>query len=227
MKKYGWVFSFLVLLLGILACAGGFDVEDAPQLAGTVTYEETEQVDAAAAKAALQIYGRDVLGIDLPNIRAGGKAGELNLPVSTMDGVEVAFDLAGTTYFGVWGQGAASLSFGDTAVSGDLYADVQDGTLGAFAIRVSQPLPVDAPTALGLILTTYPGLLPYEFFETPIEETGFQFTSGQAENVAVSGWNVTLTGTTISAGVRPGMLDGNSLVWVVVASGDLAAPFNQ
>ncbi len=111
--------------------------------------------------------------------------------------------------------------------SGDLYADVQDGTLGAFAIRVSQPLPVDAPTALGLILTTYPGLLPYEFFETPIEETGFQFTSGQAENVAVSGWNVTLTGTTISAGVRPGMLDGNSLVWVVVASGDLAAPFNQ
>ena len=39
-------------------------------------------------------------------------AGEIDLPVSTQDGVEVAVDLAGTTYFGLWKNGIASLSFG-------------------------------------------------------------------------------------------------------------------
>ena len=226
MKTKRWILALLALTLAILACAGP-NIEGAPKLSGTVTYEEAQKVTQIDAKEAIQTYARDVVGIEIPNLKAGGKSGELNLPVSTQDGVEVAFDLAGTTYFGIWGQGVASLSFGDTAVSGDLFADVEDGSLGAFAIRVSQPLPVDAPNALGMILTTYPGLIGYEFFETLIEETGFQFAAGKTDDIAIQGWDVTLTGTTISAGVRPGIGGGQSVVWVVVASGALATPFNQ
>ncbi len=227
MKKNRWIFAILILKVVSLACVGGLDPEDAPQLAGTITYEEGQQVTPIEAKEAIQTFAREVVGLDIPDLRAGGKSGELNLPVSTMDGVEVAFDLAGTTYFGVWGRGVASLSFGDSAVSGDLFADVQDGSLGAFAVRVDEPMPADAPTALGMILTTYPSLMGYEFFETPLEEVGFEFSAGQADDIDIQGWEVTLTGTTISAGVRPGVRESKSVVWVVVASGALATPFDQ
>ena len=225
MKKNKGLLAILALLLAILACAGP-DIEDAPKIAGTITYEESTPVTQIEAKEAIQIYGRDVLGIDIPNLMAGGASGEINLPVSTQEGVDVAIDLAGTTYLGFWKSGVASLSIGDSEVNGDLIAEVQDGTLGAFAIRVDQAFPSDAPTALGMIITTYPKLAGYEFFETNVEE-GFGFTAGQTNDIHLQGWNVSLTGTTISVGVKPGIREANPIVWVVVASGDLATPINQ
>ena len=223
-KNKGWLAIF-ALVLAVLAWAGP-EIKGAPKIAGTVTYEESTPVTQIEAKEAIQVYARDVLGIDIPNLTAGGTSGEINLPVSTQEGVEVAINLAGTTYLGFWKSGVASLSIGDSEVSGDLIADVQDGTLGVFAIRVNQAFPPDAPTALGMIITTYPGLAGYEFFETPVEE-GFGFTAGQADDINLQGWNVTLTGTTISVGVKPGVQEGNSIAWVVVASGALATPLGQ
>jgi len=226
MKKYQWLSAFLVLFLAALACDGPVP-EAAPRLAGTVTYGESTLVTQVDAKEAIRTYAREVLGIEIPKLVAGGTSGEVNLPVSTQQGVEVAIDLAGTTYVGVWTQGVASLSFGDSSVSGDLFADVQDGSLGAFAIRSDQAFPADAPTALGMIITTYPGLSGYEFYETPIEEQGFAFTAGQVDDIRIQDWEVNLTGTTIRAGVRPGVQGGKSVVWAVVASGVLATPFDQ
>ena len=231
MKRCRWIFPLIVLSLGILACAvpGIGDGQDsgAPRLAGTVTYQESVPVPQIDAKGAIQTYAHEVLGLDIPDLIAGGKSGEINLPISTLEGVEFSVGLAGTTYIGIWGRGAASLSFGDSTVSGDLFADVQDGSLGAYAVRVDQAYPADAPTALGLIVTTYPGIIGYEFFETPVEEKGFEFYAGKTEDIGIQDWGVTLTGTTIRAGVKPGMLGGNSVVWVVVASGALATPLDQ
>lgn len=224
MKKGLWV--VLALLFSVLACNAPVSEEGA-RLAGTVTYEEGDSVESRNAKETIQTYAREVLGLEIPELVAGGKSGEVNLPVSTMDGVQVAIGLAGTTYVGVWGQGAASVSFGDSEVSGDLYADVQDGSLGAFAVRAERELPVDAAGALDLVLNTYPGLRGYEFMEVPAEESGFQFTAGKADNIHLQGWEVTLTGTTITAGVKPGVLPGRSVVWVVVGSGVLATPLGQ
>ena len=170
----------------------------------------------------------DVLGLDIPDLKAGGRTGELNLPISTQDGFEVAVDLAGTSYFGIWKQGFASLSVGDSAVSGDWFADVQDGSLGAFVVRLDQNFPSDAPTALGMVLTTFPGLSGYEFFEMPIEDLetqGFEFQAGQADDVRLQSWEITLTGTTITAGVRPGVQDGKSIAWVVVACRGISDTF--
>jgi hypothetical protein len=228
MKKFSWILALMGVLLAVIACSipqiGG---SQGPRLAGTVTYEESDPVPQIDAKEAIKKYASDVLGLDIPDLTAGGKSGELNLPISTLEGVEFAVDLAGTTYVGFWGQGAASLSFGDSTISGDLFADVQDGSLGAYGVRVNQDFPGDAGTALGLILTTFPGISGYEYFESPAEANEYQFYAGSAEDISLQDWGVTLTGTTIRAGVRPGLLGGNSIVWVVVASGALATPLDQ
>jgi hypothetical protein len=69
-------------------------------------------------------------------------------------------------------------------------------------------------------------LTGYQWIETP-SETGYAFTTGEVESVSIESWSVELTGTTINAGVVPGLLNNQSFVWVVVASGVLAAPFQQ
>ena len=151
-------------------------------------------------------------------------ARDISLPLNLQDNVEVAVDLAGTTYFGFWSGGIASLSFGDSDVSGDFVADVRDGTLGVFALTVGSAPPTDPAAALNLIRSTYPGLSGYQWVETPSEK-GYTFTTGEAERVSIESWSVELTGTTLNAGVVPGLLNDQSFVWVVVASGILAAPF--
>jgi hypothetical protein len=215
-----------ILIISILACSNIPQGPGGVELEGTVTHSDPTPVDKIDAKEAIQTYASDVLGLDIPNLFAGGTAGEFSLPVSLQDGVEVAIDLAGTTYFGVWSGGIASLSFGDSNVSGDLIADVRDGSLGVFMVTEMVAPPTDSASALALIQQTLPGLYGYEWIETPVER-GFGFTTGQADDVSIQSWSVQLTGTTINAGVSPGVLSNQSLVWVVVASGVLAAPFGQ
>ncbi len=209
------IIPILILLLVTLACGGAPPTKEAPAPA--------EEIDA---KEAIQTYANDVLGLDIPSLFAGGTSGELSLPVSMQDGIELAVDLAGETYFGVWSGGIASLSFGDSDVSGDLAADVRDGALGVFALTVGAAPPENPAAALDLIQETYPGLSGYQWIEVPAEQ-GYAFTAGEANNVSLQSWSVELTGTTINAGVAPGLLSNQSFVWVVVASGVLAAPFQQ
>ena len=219
------IFPTILVLFAILACSipqNGGEVE----LGGTVTYSAPTPVEKVEAKEAIQTYASDVLGLQIPNLLAGGTAGEVSLPVSMQDDVDVAVDLAGSTYFGVWSGGIASLSFGDSNVSGDFKADVRDGSLGVFMVTQMVASPSDSGSALALIQETYPGLRGYNWVETPVER-GYGFTTAQASDVSLQSWAVELTGTTINAGVSPGLLNNQSLVWVVVASGVLAAPFGQ
>lgn len=207
----------LALFFAILAC-------NSPQPG------ETESpANKIEAKEAIQTYARDVLGLEIPNsMRAGGTAGEISLPVSLQDGVDVAVDLAGTTYFGVWSGGAASLSFGDGDVSGDFIADVRDGALGVFGVTHKAALPTEPAAAIALIEQVYPGLGRYEWEETTTAQgQGFSFSARQPENASVQSWSVELTGTTIRAGVAPGIGQNQSLVWVVLASGALASTLGQ
>jgi hypothetical protein len=220
MKKHKWMLVPILLILVSFACVNP-KPEGTPRLTGSTPVEKIESVEA------IQTYARDILGFDMENLKAGGKSGEINFPVKTREGVDVSIDLAGTTYLGIWKQGFASLSFGDSDVSGDLYADVQDGSLGVFSNRVDQIFPSDAGSALGLILATCPGLSDYEFLEIINDEPGFDFKAGQVDDIHIQTWGVTLTGTTITSGVNPAVQDGKSIVWVVVASGALATPFDN
>ena len=215
-----------MLIVSILACSLIPQKIGDVELRGTVTHSTPSLVDKIDAKLAIQTYAQDVLSLQLKNLFAGGAAGDISLPLNLQDDVDIAVDLAGTTYFGFWSGGIASLSFGDSDVSGDFMADVRDGTLGVFALTVGSAPPQDPATALNLIQSTYPGLTGYQWIETP-SETGYTFTTGEVESVSIESWSVELTGTTLNAGVVPGLLNDQSFVWVVVASGVLAAPFQQ
>ncbi|MFN2236638.1 MAG: hypothetical protein ACK2U1_20600 [Anaerolineales bacterium] len=215
-----------LLIVSILACSLIPQKVGDVELRGTVTHSTPSLVDKIDAKQAIQTYAQDVLSLQINNLFAGGAAGDISLPLNLQDNVDIAVDLAGTTYFGFWSGGIASLSFGDSDVSGDFVADVRDGTLGVFALTVGSAPPTDAASALNLVQSTYPGLTGYQWVETP-SETGYAFTTGEVESVSIESWSVELTGTTINAGVVPGLLNNQSFVWVVVASGVLAAPFQQ
>ena len=215
-----------LLIITILACSLIPQKVGEVELRGTVTHSTPSLVDKIDAKQAIQTYAQDVLSLQINNLFAGGAAGDISLPLNLQDNVDIAVDLAGTTYFGFWSGGIASLSFGDSDVSGDFMADVRDGTLGVFALTVGSAPPADAASALSLIQSTYPGLTGYQWIETP-SETGYTFTTGEVESVSIESWSVELTGTNLNAGVVPGLLNDQSFVWVVVASGVLAAPFQQ
>lgn len=228
MWKHRYLFAIIVLVFGVLACATPTRT-GSPSLSGTVEVERGTRVPQVDAVNAIQTFAQEVLGLSIPNLKAGGTAGEIKLPVTTQDGVDLAIDMAGTTYIGFWNQGIGALSVGDSTVSGDWAADVKDGSVGAFLVRQDQPLPADAMTALSQVVSTYPGLENYDLVETPIEgvdSQGFSFAARQVDDIRIQSWEVNLTGTTILAGVAPGVQDGRSVVWVVVASGALASPFN-
>lgn len=220
------LFPIFLLIVSILACSLIPQKVGDVELRGTVTHSTPSLVDKIDAKQAIQTYAQDVLSLQINNLFAGGAAGDISLPLTLQDNVDIAVDLAGTTYFGFWSGGIASLSFGDSDVSGDFMADVRDGTLGVFALTVGSAPPTDSNAALNLIQSSYPGLTGYQWVETP-SDTGYTFTTGEVENVSIESWSVELSGTTLNAGVVPGLLSDQSFVWVVVASGVLAAPFQQ
>ncbi|RME51264.1 MAG: hypothetical protein D6796_01335, partial [Caldilineae bacterium] len=116
---------------------------------------------------AITRYASDVLGISVVVRASGGTEGALTLPASAQAGVDAAVEVAGVTYAALLQGGAASVSLGDGAISGDLSADIQDASLGAFVLLQPGASPADASQALNLALSTYPGLagLPFTLQE--------------------------------------------------------------
>ena len=227
MKKHRYLYAIIAVFFGILACASPSG-DSAPRLAGTVEVEGGTPISRVDAKEAIQTYAMEVLGLNIPNLQAGGRSGEINLPINTPEGFDVILDMAGTTYFGFWNQGFASLSIGDSTITGNWKADVEGGTIGIYAVRQDQDVPTNAEMALNQVITTFPGLSGYEFIESSIEEfdiQGFSFAATQVEDINMESWEATLTGTTIRAGVAPGLLGSKSLAWVFVGSGALGSPF--
>jgi hypothetical protein len=229
MKKNKWMYFPLLLLLAILACTSRVPTEP-PKIAGTVSVQRSTPISQEEAISAIHAYAKDVLGLDIEDLKATGRSGEITFPMSTKEGVDTAVDLAGTTFFGFWDDGITSLSIGDSTVSGDLEADIEDGSLGTFWLWVDQPYPGVESEALSMVLETFPGLSGIDFIKTEregIDTQGFEFMSKQTDEVRLQNWGVTLTGTTFRIGVRPGIRQGRSIIWAVVASGALASPFLQ
>lgn len=227
MKKYRYLYAIIAVLIGILACTSPSG-DTSPRIAGTVEIDGGTPVTRVDARAAMQTYAKEVLGLNISNIQAVGKSGEINLPINTPEGFDVILDMAGTTYFGIWNQGFASLSIGDSTITGNWSADVEGGTIGVYAIRQDQEFPANAEMALNQVINAFPGLSEYEFIESSIEEfdiQGFSFAATQVDDIKMESWEATLTGTTIRTGVAPGLLGSKSLAWAFVASGALGSPF--
>ncbi|MBN2147957.1 MAG: hypothetical protein JW726_11235 [Anaerolineales bacterium] len=190
------------------------------------TPQPPEWTPAAQAEAqqAIQDYARDVLGIEVQILIGTGLIQDLSLPLLVEEGANDAIALSGVTYFGVWDDGIASLSMGEGSVSGDTNADLQEGSLGIFSLRMSQAMPEDANAALALIKQTYPGLVALDFYPDAVENEAFAFSTSKAQDYSIRDGQATLSGTLITAGVSPARRPNMIMVWVVVASGALATP---
>ncbi len=211
MKKI--LIPVLLLALAALAC-GGTPTPEA------VTPPPDGEV---GAKEAIQTYARDVLGLEIEKLWAGGTAGDVTLPAGLQEDVDLAVSLSGETYFGLWTEGIAMLAYGDGEVSGDFIADIENGTVAVFALRRNGDFPADADAALTLILETYPNLSRYTWEPIP-SEADYRFNAANPESFGIQSWSLELTGTTLKAGVMPGVASQN-IVWVVAASGALSKPF--
>lgn len=229
MKNCRYLWAMIALLIGVIACASPSEGQSI-HFDGTIAVERGTPIPQVEAVEALQTYAQEVLGMSLLDLRAGGRMGEVNLPIANQEGLEVAFEMAGITYWGFWNQGFGSLSVGDSTITGDWTADVQDGSIGIYVVRQEQDFPENAVTALNQVMSTFPNLNRYEFIESPIEGfdvQGFSFSAEQVDDIHIQSWEATLTGTMIYAGVTPGMQGSRSIAWAFIASGALAALFSQ
>ncbi len=201
-----------------------------------------------AAQTVVQ-YAADVLGAPVTVESAGEKTGTgtLTLPPTVQSGVNAAVSIAGETVAAVLNNGAASVSLGDGAISGDIQADVQDASLGAFVLQQNIALPPNADSALALVRSTFPGIagLPFEWQQraqnapsgagklllpTPPggsprpagNRTEFIFTASTRQNeLDVHNGQAKMVAISAVVGILPGV-GGSVEVFAVVGKGSLA-----
>jgi len=195
-------------------------------LPGTLLPQLLDQLNQEQAALALEAYARDVLGINVDiSIGRSTTVNDLNLPVTTESGANQAMQLAGVSYNGLFQDGIASLSLGSGTTSGsDLTGSLENASLGAFSINLSQTMPASADEALALIKATYPGIANRELILSD-QTSGYTFQTSEEQDWAIANGQIILKGTLIGAGVAEGRRPGRITVWVTVASGTLAAPF--
>ncbi len=184
------------------------------------------------AGQAVRQYAGAALGIEVEVLAAGGREGQVTLPPSAQAEVDAAVRLAGVTYAALLREGAASVSLGAGSISGDLSADIQDASLGAFSLLRDGRLPANPDEALNLVRSTFPGVSHLTFtrqeasagagplagggaqgyvFSAHTEQSEVDVKSGQAKVVAVGAL----------AGVTPAGVNRVN-VFVVLGKGALA-----
>jgi hypothetical protein len=120
----------------------------------TVTSEE--------AKAAIESYATNVLGIAVTVRKAGGLTNDVTKTLTqTPNGSSAqsaTVKLAVKTYYATLANGAASLSYGKGTISGDVNVDVQASSLGVYSLMATNTGTLTASTALALAKATFPNL---------------------------------------------------------------------
>jgi len=118
--------------------------------------------DYDAAQAITQ-YAANVLHVNVEVVVAGSKAGDVPVPQSVQESLDAAINVAGTTYAGLLQNGAASVSLGAGNISGNMDADIQDASLGAFSLLQAGAVPTNETDALVLVQVTFPGIADWPF----------------------------------------------------------------
>jgi hypothetical protein len=134
---------------------------------------ENLPVDYESSQAVSQ-YAAEVLGISVEVLGSASREWEGTIPASAQNSLNAAVDLAGVTYAAFLQGGAASVSLGEGSISGDLKGDIQDASLGAYALMRAGSMPANEVEALALVRETYPGIanLPYTLQEISEEQSG-------------------------------------------------------
>lgn len=191
---------------------------------GTPIAENVEGTGPEAARAAIEGYARDVLGISITTTYAGGLSGNVE---RALDGagadVSGAVNLAGETFGGLWRGGGASLSMGAGTYTGELDVDINTASLGLYVLLVDTAMPGDEASALNLAKATFPGIADRNYVFIP-GETGFTWQAvGQTPGFNPDTMEATTIAEVVALGTVPGNNPGRTIVWVAVGRGDFAS----
>jgi len=197
------------LAVRVNSTATAFASKVAPTLTAlAIKVNVTATLPASEASAAISSYASSVLGTNVTVSKAGGATGDVafnaNQPQESATAQSIAVDLAVKNYTATLSNGAATLSYGTGTVSGNITLDVQDESLGVYALVVNSTGTLNAQTALNLALTTFPGLngLTYKEYTSA---TGFTwYATSAVPTIDVKTGKVTTTTQTVLLYVAAG-----------------------
>lgn len=174
------------------------------------------------AAQAITAFAKMMLGTEVSVLRAGGASGDLMLLPSVAAQLSSAVKLAGAVYVGALSNGAAQVALGSGSISGDLNADIQSVSLGAYSILHDEPMPKDATSAFNLAKSTYPALATLSYTQQNTQTGYMWYTVTTHPGVEPKTKTVITVAEAVLLGVMPGGARG-SVVWVVVGNGTFAS----
>ena len=179
--------------------------------------------NSADARQAIETYARDQLGIAVKVLRAGSSVvPSLSLSTDGQSAVDAAAELAATTYGAVLSNGSAGLSFGSGTISGDIAAELDYGSLGAFAVSAGSRPPTDAAGALSLLQTTFPALSSMSFQPLTSTQSSYAFYATVRDSVLnPKTHKVEVVGVVALMGTST--VKQKAVVWVVLGRGQFVA----
>jgi hypothetical protein len=181
-------------------------------------------VPDVVAQEVITLYAREVLGIEVEIVRAGGLTTELEHAVQLPDDGQNAqasgAQLAVQSYGAVLKGGAASVSYGSGAIAGDLNVDLNASSLGAYSFELA--VPNNRADALVVALATFPALAGRDFIPFPVQRGYAWLALGNVPGMDVQTLQATLVAEQVLLAVTPLAL-GRGIVSVVVGKGDFAA----
>lgn len=210
----------VVIVLGLTGCGTGG--AQPPGTRPPVTVQPGSPMTGDAVADAIQTYARQVLGLQVQVEAAQGRTGTVTFPELARQGMEVAVQMAGATSTGLLSDpdGLASVSLGEGAVSGDLQADIDSASLGAFVFSQAGPIPADEGAALALVRAAFPGLGDLDYVAQPTQGRGYAFKAvSSTKGLNLKAGQIEAGGQAVLAGVAPGLRQDRVLVWVVVGRG--------
>ena len=197
-----------------------------PALTPAATVGAVTRAAEYAAADAIRTFAQQHLGLSVVVGSSTGATGAVTVPAVVQDEIDAVAALAGQVSVGAVtagsARGVAEVAVGSGSISGDLEADISAASLGAYSLVVAAPAPRSNSAALDLIRSTYPGLGGIDLTQTTGSGAGYVFAATtMTEGVDAKTRTVTAVLQQVMAGVTG---QGRAtVVWVVVANGDLAA----
>lgn len=232
------------LILGLLATSCRAGTGDFPVVAAetrgapeelpvdvTAIAERAEELDAGAAdaEAAIVSYASDVLGLSVAPLYAGTVTREVNralvLSAQGQSAQNAVVDLALVSYGAVFANGAAALSYGDGAISGDLEVDINTASLGAYSVLVGGTAPDTETEALTVVLGIFPGLADRAFSQSPASDGYAWRYQGQISGFSAESFQATLVAEAVQIGLATGRgpRGGQAVAYAIVGRGSFAS----
>ncbi len=201
--------------------------------AAVATKVNAQGVASDDAKAIIETYLQDILGVNTQPRFASGFSGGwqpgLHMSDDAEQAAEEASNAALVTYGAVFTEprGVGSVSYGDGTLNGRLDVDINAASVGSFSFSVDAPAPTNEAEALALVVQTFPKLAQYTFAVDTENVNRYSWkASGRTPGFDSETWEATMVTDEIRAGVidrSDGVLNLGVIVYVVVGRGTLAS----